>query len=147
VDDLDLTYSEIKTKSGKKLSDLCGNCIEGWQYIFHSFLDGLLIDIIHFFNIFQPKESNGSQVTTINLPNPWQTKAHGRIIRHTPIKLYCNDTSGNVSKQWNKHISYYFTLSGLPPVNSSQEFNCHFLCTSNTASALEMGQIIVLEMK
>ncbi|EFP84302.2 uncharacterized protein PGTG_10680, partial [Puccinia graminis f. sp. tritici CRL 75-36-700-3] len=119
VDDLDLTYSEIKTKSGKKLSDLCGNCIE---------------------------ESDGSQVTTINLPNPWRTKAHGRIIRHTPINLYCNDTSGNVSKQWNKHISYYFTLSGLPPVNSRQEFNCHFLCTSNTASALEMGQIIVPEM-
>ncbi|OAV92081.1 hypothetical protein PTTG_08799 [Puccinia triticina 1-1 BBBD Race 1] len=119
VDDFTLTYSEIRTKNGKKLDEVCGNHIE---------------------------EFNCGQVTSIKLPNPWRTKAHKRIIRHTPISLYCDDTSGNVSKQWNKHVSYYFTLSGLPPAISNQEFNCHFLCTSNTAGALEMGQLIVPEM-
>ncbi|KNZ49012.1 hypothetical protein VP01_5264g3 [Puccinia sorghi] len=37
-------------------------------------------------------------------------KAEGKIIRNVPIKLYCDDTSGNKSKTWNKHISYFFTL-------------------------------------
>ncbi|KAH9814314.1 hypothetical protein DFH28DRAFT_1108148 [Melampsora americana] len=58
----------------------------------------------------------------IPLPNPWR-----------------NDTSGNVSKKWNKHMSYYFTLSGLPPGMTNQEYNIHFLATSNKSSALELG--------
>jgi hypothetical protein len=57
------------------------------------------------------------------LPNPWRIKAAGKIIRHIPTTMYSDDTSGNVSKQWNKHISFYFTLSGLPPNLTNQEYN------------------------
>jgi hypothetical protein len=81
------------------------------------------------------------------LPNPWRTKAAGKIIRHMPINLYADDTSGNVSKQWNHHISFYFTLAGLPPNLSNMQYNCHFLSTSNEAGVLEIGEQIVEELK
>ncbi|KAA1068127.1 hypothetical protein PGTUg99_019411 [Puccinia graminis f. sp. tritici] len=80
------------------------------------------------------------------LPNPWRTKAGGKIIRHMPINLYADDTSGNVSKQWNRHISFYFTLAGLPPKLSNMQYNCHFLSTSNEAGVLEIGEQIVEEL-
>ncbi|OAV89007.1 hypothetical protein PTTG_12447 [Puccinia triticina 1-1 BBBD Race 1] len=63
-----------------------------------------------------------------------------------PINLYANDTSGNVSKQWNKHISYYFTLAGLAPKLSNMQYNCHFLSTSNQAGVLELGEAIVEDL-
>ncbi|KAH9819229.1 hypothetical protein DFH28DRAFT_1080489 [Melampsora americana] len=64
-----------------------------------------------------------------------------------PLVLYCDDLSGNISKRWNKHIAYYFTLAGLPPKLANQEYNCHFLTTSNTAGALELGDPLVDEIK
>ncbi|KAA1087327.1 hypothetical protein PGT21_029055 [Puccinia graminis f. sp. tritici] len=106
LEDFDLLYSEIVTSDGLKLLEACGN-------------------------LLYEQKSEG----TIKLPNPWREKANGRIIRHVPVNMYCDDTSGNKSKKWNKHISYYFSLSGLPPNLSNQQFNCHFLCTSNIAGA------------
>jgi hypothetical protein len=41
------------------------------------------------------------------VPNPWRLKANGKVIRHVPIMLYANNTSGNVSKQFNKNISFF----------------------------------------
>jgi hypothetical protein len=66
-------------------------------------------------------EFNGERQRKLLLPNPWCIKAGGKIIQNLPINLYADDTSGNVSKKWNKHISFYFTLSGLPPHISNQE--------------------------
>ncbi|POW14591.1 hypothetical protein PSTT_02767 [Puccinia striiformis] len=84
-----------------------------------------------------------NKIFGIPLPNPWRKKANKKVIRNIPINLYCDDTSGNKSKKWNKHISYYFTLAGLPPKISNQQFNCHFLCTSNIATPLELGEMVV----
>ncbi|PLW15305.1 hypothetical protein PCANC_19994 [Puccinia coronata f. sp. avenae] len=89
---------------------------------------------------------HGNSTHIFPLPNPWRTKAKGMIIRHVPINLYADDTSGNVSKQFNKHMVYYFTLSGLPPRVANMEYNCHFLCTSKTAGALELADQIVDQM-
>ncbi|KAI9609519.1 hypothetical protein H4Q26_007476 [Puccinia striiformis f. sp. tritici PST-130] len=119
IEKLDLIYPDIRLKSGRKLADFCNDCITELDC-----------------GIFEQ----------IPLPNPWRTKANKQIIRHVPISLYCDDTSGNVSKQYNKHMSYYFTLSGLPPRLANQEYNCHFLSTSNTAGALELGQQVVPEL-
>jgi hypothetical protein len=83
----------------------------------------------------------------VAFPNPWRAKANNLIIRHVPLTLYSDDTSGNVSKQFNKHISFYFTLSGLAPRISNQEYNCHFLATSNLASVCEISEQIVKELK
>ncbi|KAH9810013.1 hypothetical protein DFH28DRAFT_1132572 [Melampsora americana] len=79
----------------------------------------------------------------IPLTNPWRTRAHGRAIKHIPIALYSDDTSGNVSKKWNKHMSIFFTLAGLPPKMTNQEYNIHFLATSNCASVLDLLDEVV----
>jgi hypothetical protein len=96
--------------------------------------------------LFEHDEDN-NQLHQIQLPNPWRTRAGGKIIRNMPITLYSDDTLGNVSKRWNKHVSFYFTLSGLPPRLSNQEFNCHFLTTSNRAGVLELSEMIIDELK
>lgn len=61
--------------------------------------------------------------------------------------LYCDDTSGNRSKKWNKHNSFLFTAAGLPAEFVHKEYNIHFLCTSNIAPPLEMLDGIVDEFE
>jgi hypothetical protein len=61
--------------------------------------------------------------------------------------LYSDDTSGNVSKKWNKHMSIYTILAGLPAKLANQEFNIHFVATTNTANALELFGRTVDEFK
>ncbi|KAH9821274.1 hypothetical protein DFH28DRAFT_923682 [Melampsora americana] len=97
-------------------------------------------------NHFGISEMRGGDFMEVPLKNPWRAKADGKIIRHMPLVLYCDDLSGNISKRWNKHIAYYFTLAGLPPKLANQEYNCHFLTTSNTAGALELGDPLVDEI-
>ena len=77
------------------------------------------------------QDTNNDTIDQINIPNLWRTKDKGKLIQHVPIKLYSDDTSGNASKHWNKHISFYFPLLGLTPNLSNEEFHCHFLATSN----------------
>lgn len=47
---------------------------------------------------------------------------------------------------WNKHNSFLFTSAGLPMELASQEYNVHFLCTSNLAPPLEMLNGIVSQL-
>ncbi|OAV97120.1 hypothetical protein PTTG_26146 [Puccinia triticina 1-1 BBBD Race 1] len=98
------------------------------------------------FEVSEVSEKTPSTTTVTRLPNDWRRKAHGKIIRHVPITLYSNDTSGNLSKKWNKHISFYFSLSGLLFNLTNQQFNIHFLSTSNRAGVLEIGEQIVDEL-
>jgi hypothetical protein len=114
-------YSKIKFRSNQLLSLVCQSLYE--------------------------TNRNNQPCTEIVLPNPWRAKAGGKIIRHVPTTMYADDTSGNVSKQFNKHISFYFTLSGLPPNFTNQEYNCHYLSTSNRAGVLEIAGQIVKESK
>ncbi|OAV87337.1 hypothetical protein PTTG_29470 [Puccinia triticina 1-1 BBBD Race 1] len=117
--DFNKSYDEIQIY-GKQISEACANSIY--------------------------EHDGNHHYKKIKFPNPWRKEADGRIIRHVPITLYCDDTSGNISKKFKKHVSFYFTLSGLPPNLSNQEYNCHFLSTSNRASALEILEQIVAEM-
>ncbi|KAI8458215.1 hypothetical protein BY996DRAFT_6411083 [Phakopsora pachyrhizi] len=73
-------------------------------------------------------------------------KANGKMIRHIPLNFYSDDTNGNVSKQWNKHISIFMSLAGLPPKLSNQEFNTLFVATSNIATALELAAPVCDEL-
>ncbi|KAI8448895.1 hypothetical protein BY996DRAFT_8690301 [Phakopsora pachyrhizi] len=68
------------------------------------------------------------------------------MIRNIPLNFYSDDTSGNVSKQWNKHISIFMSLAGLPPKLSNQEFNTLFVATSNIATALELAAPVCDEL-
>lgn len=92
-------------------------------------------------------ESENGQTVSLPLPNPWRKKANGLEIKHVPLNLYSDDTSGNVSKKWNKHMSFLATLAGLPPDLTNQEYHMHFLATSNSASALELADALVDELK
>ncbi|KAJ6624135.1 hypothetical protein B0H10DRAFT_2186725, partial [Mycena sp. CBHHK59/15] len=70
--------------------------------------------------------------------NPWRAKGNGERVHSVPLWTYCDDTSGNVSKKWNKHSSVLFTLEGLPREYTQMLYNVHFIATSNTAPPLEM---------
>ncbi|KAJ7821505.1 hypothetical protein B0H13DRAFT_2241737 [Mycena leptocephala] len=72
-------------------------------------------------------------------PDPSKIKGIQWCRTHAfPIWLYCDDTSGNLSKKWNEHNSFLFTPAGLSREQAAKEFNIHFLCTSNIAPPLEM---------
>lgn len=75
--------------------------------------------------------------------NRWRSISGGSRVYAFPIWLYCDDTSGNLSKKWNKHNSFLFTPAGLPRAQVHLEYNVHFLCTSNIAPPLEMLDGIV----
>ena len=79
--------------------------------------------------------------------NWWRALANGARVYGFPIWLYCDDTSGNLSKRWNKHNSFLFTPAGLPRAAVHQEYNVHFLCTSNTAPPLEMLDGVVNQLE
>lgn len=86
-------------------------------------------------------------LTDPSIGNRWRQLAKGHRVISMPIWLYCDDTSGNVSKKWNKHISFLFTLAGLPHTSSQLEFHVHFLATSNQAAPLEILEAIVDQIK
>jgi hypothetical protein len=79
--------------------------------------------------------------------NSWRAKAKEHRVLSFPIWLYCDDTSGNVSKKWNKHNSFLFTAAGLPRRIVHREINIHFLSTSNIAPPLEMLDGIVEQLE
>ncbi|KAL0575042.1 hypothetical protein V5O48_006915 [Marasmius crinis-equi] len=81
-----------------------------------------------------------------DLVNEWRIRANGKRVVAFPMWLYCDDTSGNSSKKWNKHNSFLFTPAGLPRRRVHHESNIHFLCTSNIAPPLEMLDGIVEQL-
>ncbi|KAI0309831.1 hypothetical protein OF83DRAFT_1179167 [Amylostereum chailletii] len=79
--------------------------------------------------------------------NDWRIKAKGCRVVSFMIWLYCDDTSGNMSKKWNKHNSFLWTAAGLPREMAQQQYNVHFLSTSNLAPPLEMLDGIVAQLE
>ncbi|KAJ7020784.1 hypothetical protein C8F04DRAFT_1213983 [Mycena alexandri] len=79
--------------------------------------------------------------------NRWRNLSTGHRVLAFPIWLYCDDTSGNTSKKWNKHNSFLFTAAGLPRKFVHRESNIHFLSTSNVAPPLEMLDGIVDQLE
>ncbi|KIJ43281.1 hypothetical protein M422DRAFT_170181, partial [Sphaerobolus stellatus SS14] len=79
--------------------------------------------------------------------NEWRARAKGCKVLSFLIWLYCDDTSGNLSKKWNKHNSFLFTAAGLPRKHVQMEYNVHFLSTSNIAPPLEMMDGIVTQLE
>ncbi|KAF8150578.1 hypothetical protein B0H34DRAFT_801520 [Crassisporium funariophilum] len=62
--------------------------------------------------IIGAKDSTGG-VTAWSRPveNEWRLRSNGHRVLALPLWLYCDDTSGNQSKKWNKHNSFLFTLA------------------------------------
>lgn len=83
------------------------------------------------------------QDISIDAPNPLRLVAKGRRVLTVPLWFYCDDTSGNVSKKWNKHNSLLISLAGLAPDKAHLLYNVLFLATSNLASPLEMFEAVI----
>ncbi|KAI0054859.1 hypothetical protein BV25DRAFT_1766987, partial [Artomyces pyxidatus] len=79
--------------------------------------------------------------------NKWRRLANGRRVCSVPLWFYCDDTSGNASKKWNKHDSILFTLAGLPRKHAQLMYNIHFVATSNIASPLELMEPVVEQLR
>lgn len=83
-------------------------------------------------------------------PHPMKVKSlqcGGIPVVIAPLTVFCDDTSGNKSKVWNKFDSYCFQLAGLPREENTKLSNIHFMCTSNKVSVLEMAMGIVKELR
>lgn len=91
-------------------------------------------------DIYDPvaKTISAWEITDPTVGNRWRALAKGHRVLAFPIWMYCDDTSGNVSKKWNEHNSFLFTPAGLSRSETHKEFNIHFLSTSNIAPPLEM---------
>ncbi|KAF7975989.1 hypothetical protein HWV62_8148 [Athelia sp. TMB] len=98
---------------------------------------------------YEPGSGTRSRWTFTNpiVGNRWRSRAKGHRTVAFPIWLYCDDTSGNLSKKWNEHNSFLFTPAGLPRVESQKEYNIHFLSTSNIAPPLEMMDGVVEQLQ
>ncbi|KAI0638455.1 hypothetical protein C8Q77DRAFT_1188202 [Trametes polyzona] len=79
--------------------------------------------------------------------NVWRVRAKGHRVVAFPLWMYCDDTSGNLSKKWNEHNSVLITAAGLPREHAQKEYNIHFLTTSNIAPPLEMMDGVVDQLR
>ncbi|KAK7007081.1 hypothetical protein R3P38DRAFT_3325555 [Favolaschia claudopus] len=106
-------------------------------------------DAVCGWHVCDPKtnESHPWNYTNPTEGNRWRVKANGSRVVVFPMWVYCDDTSGNVSKKWNEHNSFLMTPAGLPRAEAQKEYNIHFLCTSNLAQPLEMLDGIVEQLE
>lgn len=72
-----------------------------------------------------------------------KSQSQGLPVVVAPIILYSDDTSGNVSKKWNKFDCWLLTMSGLPSHEARKLQNIHFIACSNKLSALQMAHNLV----
>ena len=63
-----------------------------------------------------------------------------------PLILFSDDTSGNKSKKWHLFDSWSFVLAGLPHHENSKIQNIHFVCCSDSVTAMEMTEAIAPEL-
>ena len=63
-----------------------------------------------------------------------------------PLVLFCDDTSGNVSKKWHKFESWYMQLAGPPRLFNARHENIHFICSSDQVTSIGMNKPIVVEL-
>ncbi|KAE9398997.1 hypothetical protein BT96DRAFT_957440 [Gymnopus androsaceus JB14] len=125
------TYREIEVAESELL--LCFNQLKESYEQFNIYFAALLVLIY-----FSDEEVSPDEYEDWNTTDPSWPFLSGYT---------ADDTSGNVSKKWNKHNSFLFTAAGLPRHLASQETNVHFLCTSNTAAPLEMLDGIVEQLE
>lgn len=76
------------------------------------------------------------------MPNPTRNIAKGRPVFTLRIMPWCDDVSGNVSKQYNAHTNIYATNANLPHLKLAQEYFVRFCTTSPHASSLELFEAL-----
>lgn len=63
------------------------------------------------------------------------------------VPIWCDDISGNKSKQFNKHMNLYMVNSNLPGQLLQQEYFVKFVSTSPNASTPEQWSAIREQLK
>ncbi|KAF9494386.1 hypothetical protein BDN71DRAFT_1563932 [Pleurotus eryngii] len=108
-----------------------------------------LSTLCHITDIFDPitQASTPWTLTDPTVGNRWRQLAKGSRVVAFPLWMYCDDTSGNLSKKWNEHNSFLVLPAGLPRMEAQKEYNIHFLSTSNLAPPLEMLDGIVEQLE
>lgn len=122
-------YSLPHTEFLKTFLELCEDADSHYGLPHPSRIIGLFVHIIlsvrcsainHIIDLFDSETSTCSPWTFTDpaLGNRWRTLAKGHQTLAFPIWMYCDDTSGNLSKKWNEHNSFLFTPAGLPRTES-----------------------------
>ncbi|KAI0754107.1 hypothetical protein C8Q80DRAFT_346349 [Daedaleopsis nitida] len=121
----------------------------GFEHMCHTYEEEHKPDPRNIVGIISDRGSGVSPWTHTEpvMGNRWRALAKRHRVLAFPIWLYCDDTSGNMSKKWNKHNSWLFTAAGLPRELGQHESNIHFLSTSNRAPPLEMLHGIVSQLE
>jgi hypothetical protein len=81
------------------------------------------------------------------MPNALQKLAGDEELYVIMLPLWCDDVSGNRSKQYNKHINMYMANSNLPGRLLQQEYFVWFVATSPHATSPEQFSMIMDEIK
>ncbi|KAJ3738322.1 hypothetical protein DFH05DRAFT_1454991 [Lentinula detonsa] len=81
------------------------------------------------------------------MPNKLRNLAEGEDLLVVMLPLWCDDVSGNKSKQYNKHINIYSVNGSLPGQLLQQEYFVNFLSTSPNATPLEQFKTLCDQIK
>ncbi|KAI9434377.1 hypothetical protein H4582DRAFT_1788139, partial [Lactarius indigo] len=76
------------------------------------------------------------------MPHPLRAKANGQMVYTVPVILFMDDTSANISKQWNKHIVVYLSNAGLPQEMLDKEFCIKFVTSSPNTPPMELMRAV-----
>ena len=80
------------------------------------------------------------------MPNGLRILANHEELYVIMLPLWCDDVSGNCSKQYNKHINMYMVNANLPGWLLQQEYFVRFVATSPHASSPEQFVAVMDEI-
>lgn len=81
------------------------------------------------------------------MPNPLRKIAKGEDLYVVMLPLWCDDVSGNRSKQYNKHINMYMANSSVPGRLLQQEYFVRYVSASPHATAPEQFSVLREKIK
>jgi len=81
------------------------------------------------------------------MPNPLREIANGEDLYVVMLPLWCDDVSGNRSKQYNKHINMYMANSSIPGQLLQQEYFVRYVSASPHATAPEQFSVLWEKIK
>jgi hypothetical protein len=85
--------------------------------------------------------------TVPQMPHNLQVLANNEELYVVMLPLWCDDVSGNRSKQYNKHINIYMVNSNLLERLLQQEYFVCFVSTSPHASSPEQFSAVLDDIK